>query len=116
MAYLTSSDLGADDLFGSVVDLEQDRLVIGATRNDTACPGHDDCNAGSAYVFALSGDCATPGDCDGDEVVDLDDYVSLLYCMVGVPPYCDCADLNGNGGLDLLDYGLFQLAFSHFGA
>ncbi len=114
IAELVSSDLGGDDLFGASAALEQDRLVIGATRNDALCPAGEDCNNGSAYVFSVRGDCAVPGDCNEDGIVGLGDYQVLLFCLCGIPTDCGCVDLNRNGLIDLGDYQLFQLAFSQF--
>jgi hypothetical protein len=115
IARLTSSDLGEDDLFGKSVAIDQDRLVVGAPRNDALCPAGENCNTGSAYVFSVRGDCAVSGDCNEDGIVGLGDYQVLLFCLSGIPTDCACVDLNRNGLIDLGDYQLFQLSFSQFG-
>jgi hypothetical protein len=58
-----------------------------------------------------------PGDCNLDGQVTLDEFPLLGICATGsqggeTPPLCDCVDLNGDSVGDVLDYGLFQLAFS----
>ncbi len=49
-AELTAGDAASADLFGIAVDLDGDRALVGASRNDDG--GND---AGSAYIFDLNG-------------------------------------------------------------
>jgi hypothetical protein len=51
-AKLTASDSAANDEFGWSVALHADTAVIGAYRDDDACPN---CDSGSAYVFTRTG-------------------------------------------------------------
>ena len=49
---LMADDASRDDVFGSVVAVSGDTIVVGARLNDHACPEDDtDCNSGSAYVY-----------------------------------------------------------------
>ncbi|MCP3962331.1 MAG: DUF11 domain-containing protein [bacterium] len=52
---LTASDAAPGDEFGDSVAVSGDTILIGAARNDDACPANPDCNSGSAYVFVRSG-------------------------------------------------------------
>lgn len=53
---LTASDGQAGDSFGVAIACEGDVLVIGADRDDDACPGFPStCNSGAAYVFERVG-------------------------------------------------------------
>jgi hypothetical protein len=54
-AKLTASDADEGDDFGYRVALDGDVAVIGADRDDDACPGDPECYSGSAYVFRYSG-------------------------------------------------------------
>ena len=62
---LTASDAAAGDQFGFAVSVSGDRAVVGADRNDDACPGNPNCDSGSAYVFRRN-DNATPSDPSDD--------------------------------------------------
>ncbi len=60
---------------------------------------------------------ATPGDCDIDGRVDLNDCTPFPNCMGGPgvpygPPECECVDLNADGDVDLSDFADFQSAFT----
>ncbi len=54
-AKLTASDGAELDSFGKAVTLSGDVAVIGAYKDDDACPENPDCNSGSAYVYRFSG-------------------------------------------------------------
>jgi hypothetical protein len=54
-AKLTVSDVAAGDEFGYAVAADADTIVIGAWRDDDACPADPACDSGSAYVFRSSG-------------------------------------------------------------
>ncbi len=107
---LTPSLPDAGDRIGFSAAIDGDVLVLGAIRDDEF--GED---AGAAYVFSASGNCPIPAECNEDGVVDLYDFLELYLCKFQVSKSCLCMDLNGSGGPDLIDFGLFQLAFSHFG-
>jgi hypothetical protein len=66
-ARLTASDAAASDDFGTSVAISGDRAIVGAAKNDDACPGdeHPDCDSGSAYVFRRD-DNGTPLDPSDD--------------------------------------------------
>ena len=58
----------------------------------------------------------SPGDCDADGGVTLFDYESFSACTTtpGTPvsDTCVCSDLDLDGSVDLVDFGLFQAAFA----
>jgi len=56
-AMLLANDPGQKDRFGISMGLTQDgnTLVVGASRNDDACPENPDCDSGSAYIFQRNG-------------------------------------------------------------
>jgi hypothetical protein len=54
-AKLTASDAAAGDFFGYSVAISGDTAVVGAFRDDGACPLDPSCNSGSAYVFHRTG-------------------------------------------------------------
>ncbi len=51
---LSAMDPAAGDTFGISVSVTDDTAVVGAHRDDDACPDSPDCNSGSAYVFVRS--------------------------------------------------------------
>lgn len=70
-------------------------------------------------VLALAGSAfaqATAGDTDRDLDTDLTDFKKLVECATGpggeVSPECTVANLDGSGGVDLLDFAVLQRAFS----
>ncbi|MFH1747064.1 MAG: hypothetical protein ABIG44_08475 [Planctomycetota bacterium] len=60
-----------------------------------------------------------PGDCDGDQDVDINDFEAFADCMAGpsaAPPSdCNCADLDEDGDADLADFAAFQVTFTGSG-
>jgi hypothetical protein len=50
-----------------------------------------------------------------DPVVELDDFGVLASCMAGpaanMPPECGCADLDGDGDVDLADFAESRATF-----
>jgi hypothetical protein len=57
-----------------------------------------------------------PGDCDGDDDVDLDDFAILSGCVSGpqggLRPGCACCDADGDEDVDLADGAAFQREFT----
>jgi hypothetical protein len=55
-------------------------------------------------------------DCDADYVVGLSDLSEFVPCLSGpqggLSQNCDCADLDGDGDVDLGDHALFQFDFT----
>lgn len=51
-----------------------------------------------------------PGDCEGDDDVDLADGVKLQWCasQAVLPTVCRGADMDGNGAVNLADYDLWE--------
>ncbi len=62
---LTAADGIPLDDFGVSVAISGDWVVVGAYRNDDACPKNPDCNSGAAYMFRHD-DNATPSDPSDD--------------------------------------------------
>jgi hypothetical protein len=68
-------------------------------------------------VFVASSECglsagALIGDLNDDSMVDLSDVALLQDCVDGPDVgNCDVADLNGDGAVDLLDWGRLQVLF-----
>jgi hypothetical protein len=81
-----------------------------------------------AFIDAIDSDPATkpfltideaaapPGDADGDQDVDLDDYRAMQTCFTGPDgvgdPGCELADLNDDGDIDFADFAGLQVAFT----
>jgi RHS repeat-associated protein len=59
---------------------------------------------------------AAPGDCDGNGLVDWDDYSGLAGCLVGpaglLPAGCSCYDFDQDLDVDHRDVAQFQHAFA----
>jgi hypothetical protein len=57
-----------------------------------------------------------PGDCDGDDDVDLADYTVFVACMAGpengLATGCTCSDLDGDVDVDSADWAAFQRSFT----
>lgn len=72
----------------------------------------DAATCGAHYVARATASGGCPGDCDGDGTVTLADYPLFEACMLGpdggVEPGCTCADINGDGAVDLQDGAGFQ--------
>ncbi len=57
-----------------------------------------------------------PGNCDGDDDVDLGDYVDFEACLHGpgggLGDGCECFDFDTDGDVDLEDFATFQVNFA----
>lgn len=51
VAMLVASDAATLDIFGISVSLSGDTVIVGAHRDDDACPEDRRCNSGAAYVY-----------------------------------------------------------------
>ncbi len=71
------------------------------------------------FTFRLLTPAPLPGDLDGNSVVDLQDSFHLANCLAGpntsVAGYCDGADVDGDGDVDIADGQEFQLLFGDLG-
>lgn len=90
-AKLTASDGAATDDFGVSVAISGDTALIGTFEDDDNFN-----NSGSAYIFAVGGDCNDNGVVDQCEIAD---GASQDSNEDGVPDECQncAADLNGDG-------------------
>ena len=56
-----------------------------------------------------------PGNCAGSTAINLEDYAPFSSCMAspegGLAPGCTCADIDGDGDVDLRDYSEFLSLF-----
>ena len=64
------------------------------------------------FVLRLSRDVLSPGDCDADGDVDLRDFARIQGCISEsgggpISALCHCADLQGDGDIDPLDFAEF---------
>ena len=72
-------------------------------------------NGCSLHEFKVYGQLQ-PGDIDGDEDVNMDDFDLLADCLTGpaaeILPGCHAADLDKNARVDLRDFAKLQAAFA----
>jgi len=83
--------------------------------------GQPDAGVLTAGSFELTGGywgtqaAGVAGDCNGDGLIDLNDYACFADCLLGpaqgLLPGCEPFDSNGDGHVDLRDVGFFQTAF-----
>ena len=74
--------------------------------------------AGAGTNVDYPGECSAepmPGDCDGDDDVDLQDFLHFQTCFTGpgggpLGPECECVDFDDDDDVDLLDFLAFQTA------
>ncbi|MHC4695198.1 MAG: FG-GAP repeat protein [Planctomycetota bacterium] len=66
---LLPSDGSGGDRFGHSVSISGDWAIVGATRDDDACPSQPNCDSGSAYVFRRD-DNDTPSDPSDDSWIE----------------------------------------------
>ena len=79
-------------------------------------PGTADTGSGGPPVVDIGAYEFRPGDCAHDGDVDIDDHADFEGCLAGpaggVPPDCECFDLDGDGRVDLDDFRTFQMTFT----
>lgn len=92
-------------------------LTVGGGFELSGTIGQPDAGALTGGGFELYGGfwpgvsgAVLPGDCDGNAALDLNDFAAFSPCMagpeIGVGANCDCADLDGDLDVDLLDLSL----------
>lgn len=101
--FMASSD-GQYELSGTIGQFDAGGTLVGPVESGYELTG--------GFWFALA-----PGDCNSDAGVNLFDYDAFVDCIdgpVGGPlgAECVCFDLDGNGTVDLIDFGLFQSGLS----
>lgn len=122
-AKLTASDAIDDQGFGCHVSVSGDMSLIGAYRDDDACPGQPDCHSGSAYLYRFNGaDWVEEAKLTASDAAAGDEFgivvsISGEYGLVGAP-YDDTAgertgagyvfavdgpDCNSTGAVDMCD-------------
>ena len=85
-AKLTANDPEVSDRLGFSVSLSGGLVVAGAFNDDDACPTDSGCNSGSAYVFAIGGDCNNNGTPDACDILD---GISQDLNGNGIPDECE---------------------------
>ncbi len=93
---------------------EDDRFVLSGTIGQ---PDTGEIMTGGA--FALTGGFwfeSPSGDCNANGLVDLGDHAGFVECMttpqdLGPDPGCECYDVDGDGGIDLVDFAVNQRTF-----
>ncbi|UCC30878.1 MAG: FG-GAP repeat protein [Phycisphaerales bacterium] len=122
-ARLNASDAVEDQGFGRSVSIDGDMSVIGAVRDDDACPGQPDCHSGSAYLYRFNGTDwveeakLTASDAAAGDMFGIVVSISGDYGLVGTP-FDDVAgertgagyifavdgpDCNSTGAVDICD-------------
>lgn len=105
-------DASGGDGIGTSVAINGYAAILGAPYGDDAGS-----NAGAAFVFDYPAgawsDSATPGDVNGDEIVDLRDIADFINCFTGagggpVPGECAAADFNDNDDVALDDFDVLR--------
>jgi hypothetical protein len=111
---LLASDGGSFDTFGSALDYVDDRLVVGAPKDDGGCSADVFCDSGSAYFFQrvggtwfqtakLTASDASSGDGFGTSVaIDENDLSGQHLVAVGAPfddDACDWDNLCNSGAV-----------------
>ncbi len=104
-AKLQASDAAEGDEFGLSVSLYGSYALVGAWRDDDACPDDPECDSGSAYFYAFSDYiCECAADVDDDGQVGLADLAQVLTCYGSPwPPDCWDCDFDNDGDVDLTD-------------
>ena len=90
-------------VYATIDPLDASTTVI-AELNDLPDPG----GSGRRLVLSIRPDVTCPGDCNGDYVFDVLDFVCFQLSFFAGDAEADC---NGDGTLDVLDFVCFQLAF-----
>ena len=81
--------------------------------------GQSDAGVLAGGAFELTGGFwfeTPPGDCDFDGITNLAEFGDFMDCTTGPTgssdASCACFDLDGDGDVDLIDFGRFQTAFN----
>ncbi|MEQ9094636.1 MAG: GC-type dockerin domain-anchored protein [Phycisphaerales bacterium] len=92
----------SDALYGGAVALDGDRLIVGASGDDSRAT-----DAGAAYLFAFTSACRA--DLDGDGSLTIFDFLQFQNLFsLGDPT----ADFDNDGNLTLFDFLAFQNEFA----
>ena len=99
---------------GDLCSIDSCDPIAGCVAEPIDCDDGDLCTIDSC----LDGVCGHngPPDMDGDGDVDLDDFNIFFNCIETKEkqqaPECRCTDLNGDGVVNMYDYGMLQSAFN----
>ncbi len=109
LTQLRPSDVARRDSFGESVDLDGDRVFVGAPQNDDT-----NLNAGAAYLFEL--ELTQDGDFNRDGRIDVQD-IDLLTVAVQEGTHAEIYDLNQDELVDQADRVIWveQIANTYFG-
>jgi Bacterial Ig domain/Right handed beta helix region len=101
-----------DNTTPGLVGITTDQLSHARFFDDPTTP---DTGNGVAPLVDMGAYEYTTGDADGDGVADLFDYEMFAGCVTGadgpVPADCILLDMDADGDVDLLDFGVLQLVF-----
>jgi len=107
------------DLDWHTVDCGGETFSTGGAYELSGTIGQPDAGMLSGGEFQLSGGFwfpIPPGDCNNTGGVDLLDYDDFDECLFGpgggFQPECRCFDFDDDGDVDLVDYAVFQAAFT----
>jgi len=103
-AYLKASNTETNDVFGQVVAVSGDTVVVGVNQEDSNATGVDGNQAnnsaqqsGAAYVFVIDAcTSAGPGDMNCDCAVNLADLPHFVQALVDPAGFTGCNILNGD--------------------
>jgi hypothetical protein len=104
-----------------VLSPEAGAWTVEVRADEVNADGHPETPAWDAdFALVVSGVTVpppVPGDCDGNETVDLGDFTTFVGCLAGpgsgpVDATCTCADMDEDDDVDLTDFALFQASFT----
>lgn len=108
-ATVLSSGKVPDDRFGIAVAIDEDHVIAGATKADSAIP-----DSGAAFIYSAD----RFGDCNGNGVADIIDLASGFSTdldLNGIPDECSpvpCpGDVNADGTVDTSDLNVILVQF-----